>query len=184
MAKLFFRHAAMNSGKSTQLLQIAHNYEDQGRRVCLFTAAIDGRFGAGQIASRLGVSRSAAVFDANTRFDVQQVGAVDCVLIDEAQFLAADQVRQLHRLAHVHDIPVIAFGLRSDFLGEPFPGAAWLLALAEDIEEIKTICLCGRKATMHLRIDANGQRLKQGPQVEIGDTGRYRSVCARCFYTG
>ncbi|MCP9758190.1 thymidine kinase [Aquitalea sp. S1-19] len=184
MAKLFFRHAAMNSGKSTQLLQIAHNYEYQGRRVSLFTAAIDGRFGVGQISSRLGVSRSAAVFDTTTHFDAQMVGAVDCVLIDEAQFLAPDQVRQLHRLAHVHDIPVIAFGLRSDFRGEPFPGAAWLLALAEDIEEIKTICLCGRKATMHLRVDASGQRLNQGPQVEIGDADRYRSVCARCFYAG
>jgi len=159
MAKLFYRYAAMNSGKSTMLLQIAHNYEAMGKPVRLFTAAIDDRYGQGKITSRLNIQRDADTFDAVHDFLAGDYAGLSCLLLDEAQFLTPQQVRQLHRLAHTHKLPVICFGLRSDFRGEPFPGAAWLLALAEDIEEIKTICTCGRKATMHIRTDAAGERL-------------------------
>ncbi|MFC3532245.1 thymidine kinase [Vogesella facilis] len=184
MAKLFYRYAAMNSGKSTMLLQIAHNYEAMGKQVRLFTAAIDDRYGRGKITSRLDIQRDADTFDAEHDFLAGDYGDLACILLDEAQFLTPQQVRQLHRLAHSRKLPVICFGLRSDFRGEPFPGAAWLLALAEDIEEIKTICTCGRKATMHIRTDAAGRRLHHGPQVEIGDESRYHAVCAECFYAG
>jgi thymidine kinase len=186
MAKLFFRYSAMNAGKSTALLQIAYNYEEQGQRVQLFTAAIDDRSGAGCIASRLGLQRQASVFDTNTDFFAMLNSEVDlaCVLIDEAQFLSSDQARQLHRLSNVCGLPVICFGLRSDFQGNAFPGSAQLLTLADDIEEIKTICACGRKATMNIRMDDNGRRVHAGEQVEIGGNNRYQQVCARCFYRG
>jgi thymidine kinase len=186
MAKLFFRYSAMNAGKSTALLQIAYNYEEQGQRVALFTAAIDDRTGVGCIASRLGLQRQAHVFDDRTDFyaALAQESGLACVLIDESQFLTVEQARQLHRLANVGNLPVICFGLRSDFQGNAFPGAAQLLTLAEDVEEIKTICACGRKATMNIRLDASGQRVHAGEQVEIGGNNRYLQVCARCFYQG
>ncbi|OYT90477.1 MAG: thymidine kinase [Burkholderiales bacterium PBB3] len=190
MAKLFFRYSAMNAGKSTSLLQIAYNYEEQGQRVALFTAAIDDRSGVGCISSRLGLERQAAVFDADTDFWALLSGPqrgsasapIACVLIDESQFLTPAQARQLHRLANTVGIPIICFGLRSDFMGQPFPGAAHLLTLADDIEEIKTICACGRKATMNIRTTDNGERVREGEQVEIGGNKRYQQVCARCFY--
>lgn len=186
MAKLFFRYSAMNAGKSTALLQIAYNYEEQGQRVHLFTAGIDNRSGAGCIASRLGLQRQASVFDEYTDFSalLDTQDGLACVLIDESQFLTPDQVRQLHRLANVRNVPVICFGLRSDFLGNAFAGSAQLLTLADDIEEIKTICACGRKATMNIRFDDQGQRVRAGAQVEIGGNERYTQVCARCFYGG
>jgi thymidine kinase len=186
MAKLFFRYSAMNAGKSTSLLQIAYNYEEQGQKVLLYTAGIDDRSGTGQIASRLGLQRSALVFDKSTRFSGLHEGQqnLSCVLIDESQFLLPSQVRELHVVANVHNIPVICFGLRTDFMGRPFDGAAWLLGLADDIEEIKTICSCGRKATMNIRLDDHGDRVLEGAQVEIGGNNRYQQVCARCFYLG
>lgn len=185
MAKLFFRYSAMNAGKSTSLLQIAYNYEEQGQTVQLFTAGIDDRSGKGRIASRLGLQRQADVFDADTDFLALLAGRTElaCVLIDESQFLTPAQVRQLHQLAHTVNIPTICFGLRSDFQGNPFPGAAHLLTLADDIEEIKTICACGRKATMNIRMDDHGKRVREGEQVEIGGNNRYLQVCARCFYS-
>ena len=184
MAKLFFRYSAMNAGKSTSLLQIAYNYEEQGQSVQLFTAGIDNRSGQGSIASRLGIQRQASMFDAHTDFMtlLAPPSKLACVLIDESQFLTPAQVRQLHQIAHTRDIPIICFGLRSDFQGNPFPGAAHLLTLADDIEEIKTICACGRKATMNIRIDAQGKRVREGEQVEIGGNERYQQACARCFY--
>ena len=190
MAKLFFRYSAMNAGKSTSLLQIAYNYEEQGQRVALFTAAIDDRSGLGCISSRLGLERQAGVFDADTDFwallSGPQSGSttnpIACVLIDESQFLTPAQVRQLHRLANTVGLPIICFGLRSDFMGQPFPGSAHLLTLADDIEEIKTICACGRKATMNIRTTDSGERVREGEQVEIGGNKRYQQVCARCFY--
>lgn len=186
MAKLFFRYSAMNAGKSTSLLQIAYNYEEQGQTVLLFTAGIDDRSGHGRIASRLGLERDAQVFDAHTDFWALLQGQkqLACVLIDESQFLTPAQVSQLHRIVHAEGIPVICFGLRSDFQGNSFPGAAQLLTLADDIEEIKTICSCGRKATMNIRLDGQGQRVREGQQVEIGGNERYQQVCARCFYSG
>ena len=186
MAKLFFRYSAMNAGKSTSLLQIAYNYEEQGQQVALFTAQIDDRCGVGSIASRLGIQRAAETFDKHTDFEtlLTQRRGLACVLIDESQFLQPDQVRQLHRVAHMANIPTICFGLRSDFQGKPFPGSAHLLTLADDIEEIKTICACGRKATMNVRVDDNGQRVREGEQVVIGGNDRYHQACARCFYEG
>lgn len=181
MAKLYFRYSAMNAGKSTALLQVAHNYEEQGQVVRLYTAAIDNRYGVGRITSRLGAQRETEVFDSKTDF-LQLIPKVACLLIDEAQFLTREQVQQLHRLAQVKGVPVICYGLRSDFLGDPFPGSAYLLALADDIEEIKNICTCGKKATMNIRVDESGLRIKQGEQISIGGNESYRQACGRCFY--
>jgi thymidine kinase len=173
----------MNAGKSTSLLQVAHNYEEQGQKVKLYTAKIDDRYGIGQITSRLGPQRQTDVFDADTNF-LDSVPEVACVLVDEAQFLSTAQVQQLHQLAQVRGIPVICYGLRSDFRGAPFPGSAYLLALADDIEEIKNICTCGKKATMNVRVDTQGQRIREGEQVSIGGNESYRQACGRCFYLG
>ena len=184
MAKLFFRYAAMNAGKSTALLQVAHNYEERGMQVRLFTAAFDDRSGHGVIASRLGLAREADTFGPDTEFErAHFTAALACVLIDEAQFLTPAQVRQLHRLAHVGDLPVICWGLRSDFRGDAFPGAAALLTLADDLEEMKTICACARKASMNLRVDGEGRRVKEGEQIFIGGNESYRAVCPNCFYS-
>jgi thymidine kinase len=183
MAKLYFRYAAMNAGKSTSLLQAAHNYEERGMRVALFTAALDDRGGTGVIGSRLGLHRSAAAFGPHTTFTREGLPAeIACVLIDEAQFLTPEQVHQLHRLANRDGLPVICYGLRSDFQGRGFPGAIALLTLADDIEEMKTICSCGRKASMNMRIDAQGRRVREGEQVLIGGNESYRAVCPSCFY--
>ena len=188
MSKLYFRYAAMNAGKSTALLQVAHNYEERGMAVLLFTAAHDNRAGAGQICSRLGLVRRAATFGRDTAFEMAHLralagGALACVLIDEAQFLTVDQVRQVHRMAHVGDVPVICWGLRSEFQGEAFAGSAMLLTLADGVEEMKSICACARKATMNIRIDGQGRRVQQGEQVVIGGNDRYRAVCPACFYS-
>jgi len=186
MAKLYFRYSAMNAGKSTALLQVAHNYEEHGRRVAIFTAAIDNRYGSGVVTSRLGPQRSVDTFDENTdywaRFSRDR--DLSCVLIDEAQFLQPEQVRQLHRVAHVLNIPVICYGIRSDFRGEPFPGASYLLALADSIEEVKNICSCGRKATMNVRLDEQGRRITTGEQIAIEGPARYVQMCGACFYSG
>jgi thymidine kinase len=184
VSKLYFRYAAMNAGKSTALLQAAHNYEERGMQVRLFTAAHDDRAGHGIIGSRLGLQRQVETFGAQTVFDAGWLGeGFACVLIDEAQFLHPEQVRQLHRLAHAAHLPVICYGLRSDFRGEAFPGAAALLTLADDLEEMKTICACAKKASMNLRVDDEGRRVKEGEQVVIGGNERYRAVCPSCFYS-
>jgi thymidine kinase len=183
MAKLHFRYAAMNAGKSTALLQAAHNYEERGMRVRLFTAGLDVRAGKGVISSRLGMAREAETFGPDTEFLRGHLGDnIACLLIDEAQFLTPEQVRQLHRLAHVDGVPVVCYGLRSDFRAEAFAGAAALLTLADDIEEMKSVCACGRKATFNLRIDARGQRVREGEQVFIGGNDRYRAICPACYY--
>ncbi|TWI69477.1 thymidine kinase [Pseudoduganella lurida] len=172
----------MNAGKSTAMLQVAHNYEEQGQTVRLFTAAIDDRFGVGRITSRLGLQREVETYDADTNFlDIPRIA---CVLVDEAQFLSVAQVQQLHQLAQVKGVPVICYGLRTDFRGEPFPGSAYLLALADDIEELKNICSCGKKATMNIRVDEHGKRIREGEQISIGGNERYRQACGRCFYSG
>lgn len=189
MAKLHFRYAAMNAGKSTKLLQVEHNYLQHGRTPLLYTYAEDDRFGLGKVTSRLGASSPAQCFNENTDMfrevrvyrmerNIEKVGAV---LIDEAQFLTRTQVRALHRAVHEFDVPVMCFGLRSDFKGQPFEGSAMLLTLAEDIEEVKNICGCGRKATMNMRVDAYGDKVTDGPQLFIGDA-EYVEVCAKCYY--
>ncbi len=174
----------MNAGKSTSLLQAAHNYEERGMQVRIFTAAHDDRAGSGIVASRLGLQRQTETFGPNTVFDAAGLGAgCACLLIDEAQFLTAEQVRQLHRLAHAQKVPVLCYGLRSDFQGVAFAGSAALLTLADDLEEMKTICACARKASMNLRVDDQGRRVKEGEQVVIGGNERYRAVCPSCFYS-
>ena len=184
MAKLYFRYSAMNAGKSTALLQVAHNYEEHGRTVLVFTSVLDNRYGIGNITSRLGPQRNALTYDDS--FDFYQwlsdAQPVSCVLVDEAQFLTPTQVRQLHRAAHVLGIPVICYGIRSDFQGQPFPGSAYLLTLADSIEELKTICACGKKATMNVRIDADGKKITTGEQIAIEGETRYIQQCAECFY--
>jgi thymidine kinase len=174
----------MNAGKSTALLQAAHNYEERGMRVRLFTAAHDDRSGQGVIGSRLGLQRSVDTFGPDTEFTAAHIGeGIACVLIDEAQFLTPEQVRQLHRMAHADGPPVLCYGLRSDFRGDAFPGAIALLTLADTLEEMKNICACGRKASMNMRIDTQGRRVKEGEQVLIGGNDRYRAVCPGCFYS-
>ena len=185
MAKLYFRYAAMNAGKSTALLQVAHNYEERGQSVALFTSAIDTR-GGGRVVSRLGVTRAAELFDSGTDFTalLKSKPLPSCVLIDEAQFLTEAQVADLHRFAHVDRVPVICYGIRSDFQGRAFPGSRALLTLADDLEEMKTVCRCGRKATFNMRVDETGRRVTEGAQVEIGGNKRYEAVCPLRFYTG
>jgi len=186
MAKLYFRYSAMNAGKSTALLQVAHNYEEHGRSVMIFTSELDDRYGHGVVTSRLGPQRDVLTFGEDLDF-YERLSAetgLSCILVDEAQFLTVEQVRQLHRVAHVMRIPVICYGLRSDFLGQPFPGSAYLLTLADSLEELKTICGCGRKATMNPRVDEDGKRIMAGAQIAIEGTTRYVQMCGQCFYAG
>ncbi len=184
MAKLYFRYAAMNAGKSAAMLQVAHNYEEQGRSVALYTAALDNRYGLGKVTSRLGLQRDARLFDADFDFVAALAATtVSCVLLDEAQFLTSQQVVQLHQVAQLQGVPVICYGLRTDFQGKPFEGAAQLLCLADDIEEMKTICSCGRKATMNIRVNAAGERVREGQQIAIGGNASYKQACAKCFYS-
>jgi thymidine kinase len=184
VAKLYFRYSAMNAGKSTALLQVAHNYEELGRAVWIFTSALDDRYGRGLVTSRLGPQRRSDIFDESTDFYARLASADDisCVLVDESQFLTPQQVRQLHRYAHVVGTPVICYGIRSDFLGEPFPGAAYLLTLADSVEELKNVCPCGKKATMNVRFDEHGTRITAGEQIAIEGPVRYVPMCGRCFY--
>ena len=186
MAKLYFYYASMNAGKSTNLLQADFNYRERGMRTMLFTAAIDDRFAPGLIASRIGLSAPATPFGSESDLEAltlaeHTVEPLSCVLVDEAQFLAPTQVDQLARLADRHGIPILAYGLRTDFRGELFPGSARLLALADALVEIKSVCTCGRKATMNLRVNAEGRPVARGAQVEIGGNDRYVALCRRHF---
>jgi thymidine kinase len=182
MAKLYFYYSAMNAGKTTNLLQSAYNYHERGMRTLILTPRLDDRFGAGNVKSRIGLSARARIFQggddllAMTRADLGQHGALHCVLVDEAQFLRKQQVWQLTEIVDVLHIPVLAYGLRTDFRGELFEGSQYLLAWADNLVELKTICHTGRKATMVVRVDENGRALTQGPQVEIGGNERYVSV--------
>jgi thymidine kinase len=184
MAKLYFYYAAMNAGKSTTLLQAAFNYAERGMATMLFTAAVDDRAGEGQIASRIGLDAAATPFDAMTDLRACVAAAAakpHCVLVDEAQFLTRAQVLQLAAIADEDGIPVLAYGLRTDFRGELFEGSAALLGLADNLVELKAICECGRKATMNLRVDASGQAVREGDQTEIGGNDRYVALCRRHF---
>jgi thymidine kinase len=186
MAKLYFYYASMNAGKSTMLLQASFNYRERGMQTMLFTAALDTRAGAGRIASRIGLEADALAFGAETDLfgQVAAAHAVDplgCVLIDEAQFLSERQVWQAARIADELGVPVLAYGLRTDFRGRLFEGSLTLLAIADVLTEIKAVCACGAKATMNLRIDAEGRAVRDGAQTEIGGNERYVALCRRHF---
>ncbi|MDI1294945.1 MAG: thymidine kinase [bacterium] len=186
MAKLYFYYSSMNAGKSTTLLQSSFNYRERGMETMLWTAALDDRYGEGRIASRIGLETAAHRFDPDADIFAavaQQHGVtpLSCVLVDEAQFLTRAQVWQLARLCDELDIPVLCYGLRTDFQGELFEGSAHLLGLADTLSEIKTICACGRKATMNLRMDDAGRAIRQGEQTQIGGNERYVALCRRHF---
>lgn len=183
MAKLYFYYSAMNAGKTTTLLQSAHNYRERGMRVLILTPRLDNRAGAGgRVASRIGLSEQGVAFDrdddleAMVEADVAANGKLDCVLVDEAQFLTRAQVWQLSEVVDQLRVPVLCYGLRTDFRGELFEGSQYLLAWADELQEIKTICHTGKKATMTVRVDGQGRAVKDGPQVEIGGNERYVSV--------
>lgn len=184
MAKLYFYFAAMNAGKSTVLLQSSYNYRERGMHTLIFTPAIDTRFQAGVVHSRIGLSEPALLFDAQDnlyQMTREQGENCSCVLIDEAQFLTRDQVHQLTEIADELNIPVLAYGLRTDFQGELFSGSQHLLAWADELIELKTICHCGRKATMILRLNERGEVLSEGEQVVIGGNSMYVSTCRKHF---
>ncbi len=183
MAKLYFNFSAMNAGKSTILLQASHNYIERGMSTLLLTARLDDRTGkSGVIASRIGISAGAELFGDGDDLlalvnKAHQLSPINAVFVDEAQFLSPPQVWALARIADDLEIPVMCYGLRTDFQGKLFPGSAELLAIADDLREIRTICWCGKKATMVIRLDASGKPIEEGDQVEIGGNDKYISLC-------
>jgi thymidine kinase len=186
MAKLYFYYSSMNAGKSTSLLQSSYNYRERGMNTLVLAPAVDDRFGVGKVASRIGLESEATTFGQDDDlFDLVQSMVAEaplhCVLIDEAQFLTKDQVFQLSDVTDSLNIPVLAYGLRTDFQGEPFEGSKYLLAWSDNLKEIKAICHCGTKATMVLRLDENGNAVTEGSQVEIGGNDRYVSMCRKHF---
>jgi len=182
MAKLYFYYSAMNAGKTTNLLQSAYNYGERGMRTLILTPRLDDRYGQGVVASRIGLKAEGRIFEneddleAIVEQDIAERGGLGCVLVDEAQFLTKRQVWQLSEVVDRLDVPVLAYGLRTDFRGELFEGSQYLLAWADSIDEIKTICHSGKKATMVVRVDEKGRAITEGPQVEIGGNERYVSV--------
>ena len=187
MAKLYFYYSAMNAGKSTILLQSAYNYKERGMDTILFSPAIDSRYGDSKIHSRIGLSADAVLYDAefdlfnHTSIQLQSNPKIQCILVDEAQFLSKQQVIQLTQIVDQLNIPVLSYGLRSDFQGEPFEGSQYLLVWADNLIEIKTVCHCGKKAIMNTRMDASGKFTKQGEQIQIGGNDQYISMCRKHF---
>ncbi|MGF9691767.1 thymidine kinase [Rhizobium sp. 0TCS1.26] len=184
MAKLYFHYATMNAGKSTMLLQASYNYQERGMLTVIFTAGLDNRAGKGQVASRIGLASDAIPFGPDDDLfssivEMHAAEPITCVFVDEAQFLSSDQVWQLARISDSVGIPVMAYGLRTDFQGKLFPGSQELLAIADELREVRTICFCGRKATMVVRVDAEGEVIHQGAQVEVGGNDKYVSLCRR-----
>lgn len=184
MAKLYFSYSTMNAGKSTLLLQASYNYRERGMRTVLFIAAFDDRGGQGRIASRIGLDSEAHTFrPEDNLYEVLEAlkadGDIACAFVDEAQFLTEDQVWQLARVADRLKIPVMTYGLRTDFRGKLFPGSHALLALADELREVRTICHCGRKATMVVRMDGQGKVIREGAQIEVGGNEKYVSYCRR-----
>jgi thymidine kinase len=186
MAKLYFYYSSMNAGKSTNLLQSSYNYKERGMNTLVLAPQFDDRYGAGKVTSRIGIESEATTFtnDDNIYELVESLHGQEplhCVLIDEAQFLTRDQVFQLSEVTDRLNIPVLAYGLRTDFQGEPFEGSKYLLAWSDNLKEIKAICHCGTKATMVLRIGPDGKAVTEGSQVEIGGNDRYVSMCRKHF---
>ncbi len=183
MAKLYFHYSTMNAGKSTALLQASYNYIERGMRTMLFIAALDDRAGKGRIGSRIGLSAEANTFGGDDDLfeqvrDATRSAPLHCVFVDEAQFLSAEQVWQLARVADRLGVPVMCYGLRTDFRGELFPGSRALLTIADELREVRTICRCGRKATMVVRLGADGKVMHEGAQIAIG-AAQYVSLCRR-----
>lgn len=185
MASFYFYYAAMNAGKTTSLLQTDHNYHERGMNTVIFTHSIDTRYGKGIVRSRIGLQKNAMAYDENFDFFCYVKGAknISCVLVDEAQFLTKEQVDQLSDVVDFLDIPVLAYGLRSDFRGNSFEGSQRLLTIADILVELKTVCFCGKKATMNMRIDAGGNKVVDGNQIDIGGNEKYVSVCRKHFKT-
>ena len=186
MAKLYFYYSSMNAGKSTNLLQSSYNYKERGMNTLVLAPLLDNRYGAGRVTSRIGIESEATTFRTDTDlFKVVEEARADqplhCVLIDEAQFLTRDQVFALSEVTDKLNIPVLAYGLRTDFQGEPFEGSKYLLSWADNLKELKAICHCGTKATMVLRMDEDGNAVTEGSQVEIGGNDRYVSMCRKHF---
>ncbi|MFN7399449.1 MAG: thymidine kinase [Sandaracinobacter sp.] len=180
MAQLYFYYGAMNAGKSTTLLQASFNYRERGMTTLLFTAAVDDRAGIGRIGSRIGLKAEARVFRSDMNmFEAVSAAPPDCVLVDEAQFLTTAQVDQLASVVDRLNVPVLAYGLRTDFVGQLFAGSERLLAIADKLVELKAVCHCGRKAVMNLRVDASGAAVTSGAQTEIGGNDRYMALCRR-----
>ena len=184
MAKLYFSYSTMNAGKSTVLLQASHNYGERGMKTMLFTAELDNRSKVGNISSRIGLSEKASTFnnDDNLFSSVEKrlkKDKISCVFVDEAQFLTDKQVWQLSDVVEILKVPVMCFGLRTDFQGKLFEGSSTLLAIADELKEIKTICHCGKKANMVVRVDSNGKVLREGAQIEIGGNEKYISLCRK-----
>ncbi|NQY41794.1 MAG: thymidine kinase [Legionellales bacterium] len=191
MAKLYFYYSAMNAGKSTVLLQSSYNYQERGMQTILYTPAIDDRYKSGEIHSRIGLkaqaekfSRDQDLFQSTNQKIKEDSAKIDCILVDEAQFLTKAQVEQLTNITDELNIPVLTYGLRSDYMGEPFEGSLYLLAWAEEITEIKTICHCGRKALMNMRIDQYCKKISSGSQVYIGGNDSYVSTWRLHFKQG
>ena len=187
MAKLYFNYSSMNAGKSTMLLQANHNYKERGMNTVIYTSSIDNRYGKKEIVSRIGLKAESNIFSDSTDIYKEIINfnkekKVDCVLIDEAQFLNKDQVTQLGQIVDELDIPVLTFGIRTDFKGNLFEGSEYLLAWADNLKEIKTVCHCGRKATMVLRLDKSGNVIEEGDQIEVGGNEKYVSICRKYFY--
>lgn len=190
MAKLYFYYSSMNAGKSTILLQSNYNYRERGMDTLLYTPSIDNRYGVGKITSRIGLSAEAKIFDrqfdlyADINKECKANKNIACVLVDEAQFLSKAQVKQLGKAVDELNTPVLCYGLRTDFKGEPFEGSLYLLAWADNLIEVKTVCHCGRKATMIMRVDANGSKVLEGPQIQVGGNDLYIAACRRHFEAG
>jgi len=186
MAKLYFYYSSMNAGKSTALLQSSYNYRERGMNTLIMAPALDDRYGSGKVTSRIGLEADATTFTSEedlygvVNAKVEE-GPLHCVLIDEAQFLTKQQVFQLGEVSDRLNIPVLAYGLRTDFKGEPFEGSKYLLAWSDNLKELKAICHCGSKATMVVRMDEHGTPIREGSQVEIGGNDRYVSMCRRHF---
>ena len=188
MAQLYYRYSTMNAGKSIELIKVAHNYEERGKHVMVMAPSIDNRYGVGKITSRIGIDRDAIIVDSET--DICQIYLteeakqhVDCILIDECQFLKKHQVIELAKIVDEYNCPVLTYGLKNDFRNELFEGSYYMLVYADKIEEIKTICHCGRKATMVARV-VNGKMAKSGEQIVIGGNDMYISLCRKHYMEG
>jgi len=188
MAQLYYRYSTMNAGKTIELIKVAYNYEERGKRVLVLTPSIDDRYGVGKIASRIGLTRDAILVRDNTNLlelfiEEEKKGKIDCILVDECQFFKKHHIEELVEIVDSFDVPVLAYGLKNDFKNELFEGSYYMLVYADKIEEIKTICWCGRKATMVARI-LDGKFVKTGEQIQIGGNDMYVSLCRKHYNDG